>query len=472
MARCSYLLLLSLLTLSFWLGGAAPARAQTAPPAPKPRTTRILFLLDASGSMLAQWEGKTRWEVAKGLLARMADSLNAYPSLELGLRAYGHLHPKEENNCEDSRLEVPFAPKNAAAIKAKLKAMQPQGNTPITYSLLQSADDFPTADKTSRNVLILITDGLESCKGNPCATALALQRKRVFLKPFVIGIGAEKDFGKQLECLGQYYNAADVKTFRTILNDVVAQTLAKTTVAVNLTDEQGRPVESNVNLTFINNLTEQPEYNYIHYRDAQGRPDALDIDALQSYDLVINTVPPVRQPNLLIRPGKANVLIYKTPQGTLWLKPPTATASPYGTVQAVIRQTGQDKTLLALPFGARQKLLAGNYEVELLTLPRQLRRITVKQGQETALTYEPPGVLNIVTDLKGYGSVYRLGQDESQTWVYNLPHGGSSKINQPLQPGTYRLVFRTTSATGSQFTDVRTFTIRPSQTTSVSIFGR
>lgn len=456
------------LLATMWLT-VPSSHAQNAPPA-KPRVTRILFLLDASGSMLAPWEGRPRMEVAKSLLAKMVDSLNAYPNLELGLRAYGHLHGREENNCEDSKLEVSFAPKNAEAIKAKLKSIEPKGNTPITYSLLQSAGDFPT-DKTARNVLILITDGLESCKGDPCATSVALQRKHVFLKPFVIGIGAEREFGKQLECLGQYYNAADVKTFRTILNDVVAQTLAKTTVAINLTDEGGKPVESNVNLTFLNNITGQPEYNYVHYRDAQGKPDALDIDALQSYDLVINTVPPVRQENLPIRPGKANVLTYKTPQGTLWLQSPNVTANPYGTVQTVVRQAGKDNTLLALPFGARQKLLAGTYEVELLTLPRQLRRITIKQGQETSLTYPAPGTLNIISDLKGYGSIYKLNDDESQTWVYNLPDGGS-KVNVPMQPGIYRLVFRTKTATGSKFTDVRNFTIRSGQTSSVSIFGK
>jgi len=38
----------------------------------------------------APWEGKPRWEVAKRLLAKMADSLNAYPNLELRLRVYGH----------------------------------------------------------------------------------------------------------------------------------------------------------------------------------------------------------------------------------------------------------------------------------------------------------------------------------------------------------------------------------------------
>ena len=419
---------------------------------------------------MAPWEGQPRWNVAKRMLAKMVDSLNAYPNLELGLRVYGHQHDNSERNCEDSKLEVPFAPQNAKAIKNKLTTLKAQGNTPITYSLQQSANDFPP-DKSSRNVLLLITDGLESCDADPCKTSVALQRKHVFLKPFIIGIGAEKDFGKQLECLGQYYNAAEVKTFRTVMNDVIAQTLGKTTVSVNLTDADGRPVESNVNMTFVNNVTEQPEYNYVHYRDAQGKPDVLDIDALQSYDLVINTVPPVRQANLAIKPGKANVLTYKTPQGTLWLQNPQLTPNPYGTVQVVVRTPGGG-TVASAPCGTKQKLLAGNYEVELLTLPRITRRIALKQGQELAVTYAAPGTLNITTDLKGYGSIYQLNDDESQTWIYSLPEGGSSKLNLPMQPGAYRLVFRTKTSTGSKFTDVRNFTIRSGQTTSVAVFGK
>ena len=445
------------------------AHAQNAP-LEKPKITRILFLLDASGSMMAPWEGQPRWNVAKRMLSKMVDSLNAYPNLELALRVYGHQFPNVDKNCEDSRLEVPFAPRNAAAIKKKLTQLKAQGNTPITYSLEQSANDFPT-DKSSRNVLLLITDGLESCNRDPCSASLALQRKHVFLKPFVIGIGAERDFGKQLECLGQYYNAAEVKTFRTVMNDVIAKTLSKTTVAVNLTDAAGKPVESNVNMTFVNNVTEQPEYNYVHYRDAQGKADVLDIDALQSYDLVINTVPPVRQANIPITPGKANVLTYKTPQGTLLLQSPQLAPNPYGTMRAVIR-TPDRATVTANAFGSRQKLLAGNYEVELLTLPRILRRISVKQGQETAVTYAAPGTLNITSDLKGYGSIYQLNDDELQTWIYSLPEGGSSKINLPIQPGAYRLVFRTSTSNASKFTDVRNFSIRSGQTTSVAIFGK
>lgn len=458
----------SLLAMVFALLFAMPARAQNAP-LEKTKVTRILFLLDASGSMMAPWEGQPRWVVAKKMLGKMVDSLNAYPNLELGLRVYGHQYPNAEKNCQDSKLEVPFAPRNAKAIKDKLVTLQAQGNTPITYSLLESASDFPT-DRASRNVLLLITDGLESCNADPCAASLALQRKHIFLKPFVIGIGAERDFGKQLECLGQYYNAAEVKTFRTVMNDVIAKTLSKTTVAINLTDDAGRPVESNVNMTFINNVTDQPEYNYVHYRDAQGKADVLDIDALQSYDLEINTVPPVRQKNLVIKPGTANVLTYKTPQGTLWLQSPQLVPNPYGTLRGVVRLPG-GSTVVALNFGERQKLLTGSYEVELLTLPRITKRITIKQGQENTVTCPSPGILNVTSDLKGYGSLYRLNDDESQTWIYALPEA-SSKVNLPMQPGAYRLVYRTKTANGSKFTEVRNFTIRSGQTTSVAIFGK
>ncbi len=457
-----------LILLVVLLGFGLSARAQNAP-VEKPKITRILFLLDASGSMMALWEGQPRWNVAKRMLSKMVDSLNAYPNLELGLRVYGHQHDNSEKNCEDSRLEVPFAPRNAKAIKDKLATLKARGNTPITYSLMESANDFPT-DKASRNVLLLVTDGLESCNADPCAASVALQRKHIFLKPFVIGIGAEKDFGKQLECLGQYYNAAEVKTFRTVMNDVIAKTLSKTTVAINLTDETGRPVESNVNMTFINNVTDQPEYNYVHYRDAQGKADVLDIDALQSYDLEINTLPPVRQKNLAIKPGTANVLNFKTPQGTLVLQSPQLTPNPYGTMSAVVRNAAG--TVVSLPFGSRQKLLAGTYEVEVLTLPRLVRRLVIKQGQDAVVTYPAPGTLNITTDLKGYGSVYRLNDDESQTWLYALPDGGSSKVNLPMQPGAYRLVFRSKNSNGSKFTDVRNFSIRSGQTSSVAIFGK
>ncbi|WP_241499080.1 vWA domain-containing protein [Rufibacter ruber] len=222
-----------LLCLLLW-GTATPAAAQNKQPPPK--KTRLLFLLDASGSMLAKWEESQRWQVAKTMLARMADSLDSYKNLEIALRVYGHQSTVAQKNCKDTKLEVPFAPHNSENVKKKLQQIVPKGNTPLTYSLAQSANDFPEEENT-RNVIIIITDGLESCGGDPCATSLALQKKRVFLKPFIIGLGDDPGYAQQFGCMGQYYNAADIKTFQQVLDNVVSIALKKTTVSVELTDD-------------------------------------------------------------------------------------------------------------------------------------------------------------------------------------------------------------------------------------------
>lgn len=156
-----------------------------------PERTRILFLLDGSGSMMGIWHnGESRIDVAKRILTRLVDSLRSNENLELALRVYGHRYARQSNNCQDTKLEVPFGARNHDQIIAKLKEIVPKGVTPITYSLLQAATDFPISPGY-RNILILITDGVESCEGDPCATSLELQRRGVFLRPFIIGLGLQ-----------------------------------------------------------------------------------------------------------------------------------------------------------------------------------------------------------------------------------------------------------------------------------------
>ena len=461
--RWSYSLLLILLCF-----GSRTVQAQTTPSATA-KKTRILFMVDMSGSMMAKWENSTRMQVAKDMLSKLVDSLQQYNNLELALRVYGHLSPSNANNCQDSKLEVPFSENNEKQIISRINQITPKGNTPITYSLTQSAKDFP-ADKNARNVIVMITDGLESCGGDPCAASLALQEKRIFLRPFVIGIGSDPKFMQQFSCVGQYFDAADINSFRSILGEVVNIALSKTTVSVELKDDRGRPLETNVNMTFQNAITDEPEYNYVHYLDQNAKPDILDIDALMDYNLIVNTVPPVVVPRLAVKPGKHNVFSVNTPQGTLYLRQDTPNA--YGQVQTIIRKNNSSETLLHQSFGTRQKLLAGNYDLEILTLPRiQLKDVPIKGGQTSTITYPPPGILNIPTEMQGFGSIYTLNEQGDQTWLYNLPEQ-SSKINLPLQPGRYRLVYRTQFARGSKFTDVQDFIIKSAATTTLKLFTK
>ena len=105
--------------------------------------TRILFVLDGSGSMYAKMGEDNRITVAKRLLTRMVDSLQYQEELELALRVYGHQSQKTERNCKDTKLEVPFSKGNHQAIKDNIRDLRPKGTTLIAYSLQEAAYDFP-----------------------------------------------------------------------------------------------------------------------------------------------------------------------------------------------------------------------------------------------------------------------------------------------------------------------------------------
>jgi len=156
------------------------------------RKTRVLFLLDGSGSMVATMGNTNRWAASITVMSKIIDTLRGVENLEVGLRVFGHNKPITEKDCQDTKLEVPFAPNNHKAFVTRLRQIKPLGYTSITQSLLAAAKDFPV-DKTARNIIVIITDGIEECNGDPCAVSQELQKKGIVLKPFIIGIGSDDE---------------------------------------------------------------------------------------------------------------------------------------------------------------------------------------------------------------------------------------------------------------------------------------
>ncbi len=272
-----FLILISSFSLS-----AQKRTAPTLTPVPvkaKP-LTRIEFVFDASYSMFGQWQSGMKMDLAKKMLSEFLDSIEGTPDLEIAFRAYGHQVPlRPERSCTDTKLEVPFSKNNYQAIRNKLKTIVPKGTTPIAYTLEQCGGDFPTASSPNvRNIIILITDGIEECDGDPCAVSLALQKKGIVLKPFVIGVGLDESFMNAFGCIGKFYDASSESNFKSILNVVISQALNSTTVQVNLNDQIGRPTETDVNMTFYDQQSGVIHYNYIHTINNKGVPDTLVLD--------------------------------------------------------------------------------------------------------------------------------------------------------------------------------------------------
>lgn len=435
--------------------------AQTGSPE---QPTRILFLFDASQSMYARWETNTKYEVAKSLLSEMVDSLQQLDNLELALRVYGHTKRYPPQDCDDTRLEVPFGSKNGFSIKKRLNEISPSGTTPIARSLEACGSDFPKSQ--ARNIIILITDGIEECNGDPCAVSAMLQRKGIVLKPFVIGLGLDKDFIKSFDCVGNYFDATNETEFRKAFNIVITQALNNTTAQINLLDINGRPTETNTAMTLYDQHTGVVKYNIMHTINAKGVPDTVQIDPLGRYKLTVHTIPEVRKDSIQLTPGKHNIIAVESPQGDLSLK--IDGANEYKKLEAIVRKHGEMQTLNVQDFTETTRYLVGTYDLEVLTTPRiYINNVNIDQSKTTTVQIPTPGFVTIICNAPGYGDILIEEKNELK-WVHRLALN-SIKESVVLQPGNYRIVFRPKNSQSAIYTIEKSFRIASGSSISVNI---
>ena len=423
-----------------------------------PTLTRIEFLFDASQSMYGRWQSGAKIDIARSLMNKVLDSLRYIDNIELALRVYGHQKPYPPQDCDDSRLEVPFSKGNISSIQQVLKNLVPKGTTPIAKSLELCGNDFPQSP--SRNIIILVTDGIEECGGDPCAISQALQKKGIFLKPFVIGMGIDETWKKTFECVGRYFDATNEVTFKQALDVVISQALNSTTMQVNLLDMAHNPTETNVNMTFYDRWNGEIKYNFIHTLNSKGNPDTLVIDPLPIYKIVVHTIPSVSLDSVVLTPGKHTIVGIDAPQGFLTLK--FDGTSEIKKPLAVVRQHGEMKTLNVQDFNTTEKYIVGKYDLEILTLPRiNLENIDISQSKTTTLQIPRPGMVTIISNNQGYGSLY-VEDKGNLKWIYNLDEN-LNKETIVLQPGKYHVVYRSKNSKESIYTIEKDFSIVSSE---------
>jgi Ca-activated chloride channel homolog len=431
--------------------------------------TRIEFVFDASFSMFGQWQSGMKMDIAKKMLTEFLDSLATINNLEIAFRCYGHQVPlRPERSCTDTKLEVPFNSDmrgNVNAIKNRLKSIVPKGTTPIAYTLEQCGSDFPAASNPNlRNIIILITDGIEECDGDPCAVSLALQKKGIILKPFVIGIGLDQSYMNSFGCVGKFYDASSEANFKNILNIVISQALNNTTVQVNLNDQIGRPSETDVNMTFYDEHSGVIRYNYIHTINNKGVPDTLTIDPLGTYKMVVHTIPPVEKNGIELIAGKHNVIAVDAPQGYLNLKMSGGTSPG-----CIMRKHGDMQTLHVQQFNSTEKYIVGKYDIEILTLPRiKMSKVDVAQSKTTTIEIPQAGNVTISKQGEGPGSLY-VEENNKLVWVCNLS-GTLTQETIILQPGKYRIEYRPKNAKESIYTIEKRFKIESGISTAVKLY--
>ncbi len=432
-----------------------------------PPETRILFIFDGSQSMLGFWGKDRKITIARDVLIHFVDSLENMSNVEMALRVYGFQSPVPPQDCNDTKLVVPFGKNNASKIRQELRFINPKGTTPIAHSLELGGKDFPPGPDNCRNIIVLITDGIEACDGDACAVSEELQKKGIALKPFVIGIGIDENFKKTFDCIGNFYNTTDEQKLKEVMGAVISQALNATTAQVNLLDANGNPTETNVNMTFYDQKSGKVIYNFIHTINNKGNPDTLILDHLVTYRMRVHTLPPVDVNNIKLTVGKHNIIAADTPQGIL--KVLVDGSNQYRNLVFIVRKGGTMQTLNIQKVNEDEKYLVGKYDIEVPVLPRlNINNIDIKQSYTTTVKIPRPGILTLQKASGGYGSIY-VRRNNTEEWIYNINNDIKNE-SILLQPGFYRVVYRAKNTHQTLYTISKTFEIRSGSSVPIQLY--
>lgn len=204
------------------ISGAETARVQP---------VNLEIVLDVSGSMGQVLEtGETRMDAAKRVLNEVLAAIPTREGINVGLRIYGHEGDNSEAgaavSCQGSDLVVPVQGVAADELAATINDLVPTGWTPIALSLERAAEDFPIDASDATNAIVLVTDGLETCGGDPAAVAAQLRQSPAQIQTSVIGFALTSEEQQMLATIaqngdGQLFGAANAAELSSALFSVL-----------------------------------------------------------------------------------------------------------------------------------------------------------------------------------------------------------------------------------------------------------
>lgn len=182
---------------------------------------QTLLVLDMSGSMWGQINGEAKVGIAREALGAMLSDWNGG---DLGLIAYGH---NRKGDCNDIELLAAPGELDPPRLIKQAQSILPKGMTPITAAVRQAAEALRHVEQKA--TVILISDGEETCGGDPCALGAELEASGVDFTAHVIGFDVESNplAREQLQCLasstgGRYLAARDAAELGQALETVAS----------------------------------------------------------------------------------------------------------------------------------------------------------------------------------------------------------------------------------------------------------
>lgn len=151
-----------------------------------PARGAVELILDASGSMLQRMQGRRRIEIAKEVLTTaIREQIPA--GTPTALRVFGHRTP---NACETD-LEIPLGPLDPDSTVGRISGIQAKNlaRTPIAASLAAVSQDLQGANGPA--LIVLVTDGEETCDGDPAAVIEQLRESGMEVSLNIVGLAID-----------------------------------------------------------------------------------------------------------------------------------------------------------------------------------------------------------------------------------------------------------------------------------------
>lgn len=217
----------------------------------KAEASSLYYILDASGSMWGRVDGKIKIQAARDAMTKLIT--NMPQELLSGLTVYGHL---KKGDCSDINELIPLGKIDRIKAVELIKKINPKGKTPIALtiektvqslkkqieSLQLNYENSSSQNNIKENVdnitIVLISDGIETCGGDPCATTVALKSSGIKFIMHVVGFDVDRDSSEQLACIakeggGKYFLAKNSNQLLSALSSVQKSVVEKRAVEIN-----------------------------------------------------------------------------------------------------------------------------------------------------------------------------------------------------------------------------------------------
>lgn len=177
----------------------------------------VEIILDASGSMAKKIDGKTMMEMAKDAIKEFTSELPK--DAKVALRVYGHIGGGSEKDkalsCASNELVYPLTTYRASKLNSSLRKIKPSGWTPLAKSIEEAQKDLASySGENHTNIIYLVSDGIETCDGDPVKAAMEIASSNITPIMNIIGFNVDSEGQRQLKEIAD----AAKGTYTTVLN--------------------------------------------------------------------------------------------------------------------------------------------------------------------------------------------------------------------------------------------------------------